>query len=48
MYKCENCGHYQFDTTFGDCEECSSDSLIEISKIEYEKGIMKELKQEGK
>ena len=36
-FKCENCGHYQHTTEFGECEECGVEELIEITEEEYEK-----------
>ena len=37
-FRCENCGHYQYTTEFGECEECGYENLIPINKKEYEKG----------
>ncbi|WP_279146375.1 MULTISPECIES: hypothetical protein [Clostridium] len=34
-FKCENCGHYQYTTEFGECEECGYEELTEITEEEY-------------
>lgn len=30
MFLCENCGHLQDTTTFGECEQCSYEDLIKL------------------
>lgn len=40
-FKCENCGHLQHTTEFGECEECGYEDLREITEEEYNKGIEK-------
>lgn len=36
FFKCDNCGHYQHTTEFGQCEECDYEELIEITEEEYD------------
>lgn len=34
MYKCMHCNHEQDTTTFGQCEECSYEDLVEKDKYD--------------
>ncbi len=35
-FRCDNCGHYQHTTEFGECEECGYEDLVPISEEEYD------------
>lgn len=36
-FQCQNCGHAQHTTEFGECENCSYEELIEISEQQFDK-----------